>query len=208
MTDTIAAPPAPSVTDIRRALVAEAADFDERRQTHQANMHTDGTHRCDAYEGLARASAYGLLLAGVLGQLNQRPGLHDVAAGLADVVEDVMAHGTRALADVNADLHIPGPSETRIGNTGRRETIYHASREGEPNWDGDNIYSTLLTAQLSSMTHYGHEQWPDGIQDGKLVWRHTHGIWDLLHDDKTTGIIVQERKVLANCPGQAEAVAA
>lgn len=104
MTNTITVPAAPSVTDVRRALVAEAADFDERRQTHQANMHTDGTHRCDAYEGLARASAYGLLLAGVLGQLDRRPGLHDVAAGLADVVEDVMAHGARALADTNADL--------------------------------------------------------------------------------------------------------
>lgn len=102
--------PAPSVDDVRRALLAQADGFDERRATHQANMHADGKNRCDAYEGLVCAAVYGRTLAGVLGQLNRRPSLRNAATALADVVADVMAHGDRALADANDDVANPANS--------------------------------------------------------------------------------------------------
>lgn len=110
MTDTLAACPAASapaatVTGVRLALITQAADYNERRQTHRNAMHDDGTTaRCDAYEGLARAEAYGLLLAAILGELDRHPACGPLADALAGVVADVMANGNDPIAEANNDL--------------------------------------------------------------------------------------------------------
>ena len=112
MTDTVIADPAtaaenaaPDVTGVRLALIAQAADYNERRQTHRNAMHDDGTTaRCDAYEGLARAEAYGLLLAAILGELDRHPACGPLADALAGVVADVMANGGDGIVEANNDL--------------------------------------------------------------------------------------------------------
>jgi hypothetical protein len=97
-----------SVTDVRRRLVAQSDAYFERRQRYSkailTGAPTDTDH--DAYEGFATAGAYGLLIAGVLGQLEKTPGLGDTAAALADVVAHVMDGGDDCLEDANADLDV------------------------------------------------------------------------------------------------------
>lgn len=84
----------PTVTDIRRVLMAEAADFHKRRQPHRHAMKIEGYGdiALDAYEGLATAGCYGQLLSVILADLVDH-GREDLAARYVVFVHDVMENG-------------------------------------------------------------------------------------------------------------------
>jgi len=95
----------PTVADVRRALVNEAADFHQRRQSHRHAMKIDGYSdvALDAYEGLAAAGCYGQVLAAILRDLGER-GLEFRAAEYAAWVHDVMENGDDGLENANSDI--------------------------------------------------------------------------------------------------------
>lgn len=95
----------PTVLDVRRALMAEAADFHKRRQPHRHAMKIDGYGdvALDAYEGLATAGCYGQLLSAILADLIDH-GQEDLAYRYVAFIHDVMENGDDGLEDANDDI--------------------------------------------------------------------------------------------------------
>jgi hypothetical protein len=100
--------PGVSVTDVRRALIAESEDFYKRRKPYFASMRADASPAesgpaFDAYEGLVAAGAYGWLLAAMLRKLSEDHGA-TYAEDFAALVAEVMESGVDWLEDANDDL--------------------------------------------------------------------------------------------------------
>lgn len=95
----------PTVTNIRRALMAEAADFHRRRQPHRHAMKIDNYNdiASDAYEGLAAAGCYGQLISAILADLVDN-GHEDLAVRYTAWTHDVMENGDDGLEDANSDI--------------------------------------------------------------------------------------------------------
>jgi hypothetical protein len=95
----------PTVADIRRALMAEAADFHRRRQPHRHAMKIDGYGdvALDAYEGLVTAGCYAQVIAAILRDLEAQ-GQDSLVAEYAALVHDVMENGDDGLEDANSDI--------------------------------------------------------------------------------------------------------
>lgn len=125
MTDT-----APTVTEVRTALIREASDFAERRRAHHAAMRATPADlreknptfdaRFDAYEGLAIAGARSQLIAAMLRALAVRdPRTADEFAAL---VHEVMENGDDALDGPNDDVWALIERETEAKSATSRET--------------------------------------------------------------------------------------
>jgi hypothetical protein len=103
----------PTVTDIRRALMAEAADFHRRCQPHRHAMKIDGYGdvALDAYEGLATAGAFVQLVSAILADLADN-GHEELAVRYTAWTHDVMENGDDGLEDANSDIPWGGASES------------------------------------------------------------------------------------------------
>ena len=95
----------PTVTDVRRSLMSEAADFHKRRQPHRHAMKIDNYNdiASDAYEGLAVAGCYAQLLSAILADLIDH-GQEDLAYRYVAFIHDVMENGDDGLEDANDDI--------------------------------------------------------------------------------------------------------
>jgi hypothetical protein len=102
----------PTVTEVRTALIREAADFTERRRAHhqamraipperrEGNPHFDAMF--DAYEGFAIGGGYAQTLAAVLRTVAARD--PETADKLASLIHDVMENGDDCLDGPNDDI--------------------------------------------------------------------------------------------------------
>lgn len=102
----------PTVTDVRTALIREAAEYGERRRAHyqamhdtpaklrQNNPHFDALF--DAYDGFATGGAFAQTLAAVLRIVAERD--PKTADELASLVHDVMENGDDCLDGPNDDI--------------------------------------------------------------------------------------------------------
>lgn len=102
----------PTVTEVRTALIREAADYGERRRAHhkamraiqyaarQNNPHFDAMS--DAYEGFATSGGYAQTLAAALRILAARD--PKTADELAALIHEVMENGDDCLDGPNDDI--------------------------------------------------------------------------------------------------------
>jgi len=98
-----------SITDLRRALIAESDDCQQRRQQFREPMKNGDQTALDAYEGLVGTGTYAWLVAGILCLLEQQH--PETAAVVAGWVEASLDSGMDWLEDLNDDLD-NGPATT------------------------------------------------------------------------------------------------
>lgn len=91
-----------SITDLRRALIAESDDCHQRRQQFRKPMKNGDQAALDAYEGLVGTGTYAWLVAGILRRLEQQH--PETAATVAKWVEVSLDSGMDWLEDLNDDL--------------------------------------------------------------------------------------------------------
>lgn len=95
-----------SITDLRRALVAESEACHQRRQQYHVAMKNNPEDQAapDAYEGLVGTGTYAWLVAGILRLLEQRH--PETAATVADWTEESLNSGVDWLESLNDDLDV------------------------------------------------------------------------------------------------------
>jgi len=102
-----------SITDLRRALIAESEDCHQRRQQFREPMKNGDQAALDAYEGLVGTGTYAWLVAGILRRMEQEH--PETAAVVAGWVEASLDSGMDWLEDLNDDLDNESATTVEVG---------------------------------------------------------------------------------------------